>query len=142
MKLCCLARLSGTQLFSNVVFQSRKILLSSPFTKYLLLTNIAVGAFLDGSGDGLTQKLVEHTEKYDWKRTLRMVTIGMLFSPPFHYWYLFLEKWYPKRTLRHMVKKVGLDIFMVGPITIALFYLGMNYLNTHSFACPIINKRG
>ncbi len=107
-----------------MMHRSRKMLTSGPFTKHLLLTNIAAGCLLDSLGDGLTQRLVEHVKQYDWKRTMRMGAIGLLFATPYHYWYLYLEKWFPTKTARHMGKKIGLDIFLAGPISIALFYLG------------------
>lgn len=124
-----LAVLPSVRMFSGVLYHSRKILSSAPFTKHLLLTNVAAGCLLDSFGDSLTQRLVEHVEQYDWKRTARMGIVGLVFAPPYHYWYLYLERKFPTRTWRHMGGKVGLDIFIAGPICIALFYLGINISN-------------
>ena len=102
----------------------RRVINSPAFTKHLLWINVGSGILLDSFGDVLTQTLVEHTENYDWKRSLRMGTIGLLFAPPYHYWYIYLDKWYPSNTAKHMRRKLGLDLLIAGPIAIAIFYIG------------------
>lgn len=105
--------------------RSRRLLSSPPFTKYLLLTNIVTGAIIDSCGDVVTQNKVEHAKKNDWSRTGRMGLMGLLLGTPYHYWYVYLDKWYPSHRAGHVGRKVALDVFVCGPISIAIFYLGL-----------------
>lgn len=102
----------------------QRILSSSPFTKYLFVTNIVVGGAIDFSGDLIAQKVVEKSDSTDWRRTGRMVTVAVALCVPGHFWYVYLDRRFPLRTLGHIVKKVLLDVFVAGPPFLSAFYLG------------------
>ena len=104
---------------------TRRILSSSLFTKYLLTTNIVVGAGIDFYGDVLAQKLVEKAERTNWSRTGRMICVSTVLTVPNHYWYISLDRWFPSRTGRYLTLKVLLDVFVAGPVFLAAFYVGM-----------------
>ena len=106
---------------------ARRLLSSAPFTKYLLITNIVTCGVLDISGDMITQKTIEHAEKSDLSRSGRMGIMGFALGGPYHYWYVYLDKWYPLRRGSHVRKKVVLDICVADPTSIAVFYLGDQY---------------
>lgn len=103
----------------------QRILSSSPFTKYLLVTNVVVGGVIDLCGDVIAQRVVEKSECTNWKRTARMVTVSIVLCVPGHYWYVYLDRWFPLRTSLHVVKKVLLDVFAAGPFFLSAFYLGI-----------------
>ncbi len=93
------------------------------FGKYLLLTNILTGTFLDGLADYTEQKL-EGAQPHDWGRTTRMASMGFVLAPTDHYWYRFLDRRLPKRDVKTVAKKVLLEMTIVGPLEIVIFYLG------------------
>ncbi len=102
------------------------LLSSSPFTKYLLVTNVASSGAIDFFGDFLTQKLIEKSESNDWKRNSRMGFVGLVLGLPLHYWYVNLDKWIPKNGVRQIAKKVILDVSIASPFCIVVFYVGMS----------------
>ena len=67
------------------------------FGKYLWLTNtITCGAFF-GLGDLIQQSIefslgVNKTEHYDWKRTRKLIIVGLTQGPPHHIFYSWLDK--------------------------------------------------
>lgn len=107
---------------------ARRILSSSPFTKYLLVTNIVVGAGIDFYGDVIAQRVVEKAERTNWNRTGRMMCVSTALTVPTHYWYIGLDRWFPLRTGRYLALKVLLDVFAAGPVFLAAFYVGLSKL--------------
>ena len=99
-------------------------LVRAAFSRYLLLTNIALSGATDGAGDILEQRTVERSRAHDWPRTARMAIIGLAFGPLDHYWYRLLDRYLPGRTPRLVVAKVMADMVLMGPVSIVLFYLG------------------
>ena len=79
---------------------------------------------IDSTGDVVTQKVVEQAEKANLARAMRMGLMGVILGGPYHYWYIYLDKWFPLRKSSHIAKKVVLDICVTGPFSIAAFYLG------------------
>lgn len=102
----------------------RRILASPPFTKYLLVTNIVSGGTIDFVGDQITQRKLEGAESPDWSRTGRMVTIALLLGGPAHYWYIYLERWFPLKTSVQIAKKLVVDTLVGGPFFLSSFYVG------------------
>lgn len=98
-------------------------LLSHPLLgKYLLVTNTVSSCVLDALGDALEQR-VECMRPHDWPRTFRMGTAGFLLAPIDHYWYRFLDSRFPRTRAVVVAKKVALDMLVLGPISVTLFYL-------------------
>ena len=115
---------------SGAIFQiisrhGRRILSSSPFTKYLLVTNVVVGGVIDCCGDLIAQRVLEKSDSTSWSRNRRMITMAVVLSAPAHFWYLYLDRLFPLRTRAHVVKKVLLDVFIAGPPFLSAFFLGM-----------------
>lgn len=108
----------------------REILKSKAFTRYLLLTNVVSGAVIDASGDFLEQRVIERTSPHEWPRTARMATVGVILTVPNHYWYRFLDKRLPSRSPKIIALKVAVDCIIMGPVNIALFYLGEQIVNS------------
>lgn len=102
----------------------RYVLVSPPFTKYLLGTNVLFGGAIDFFGDFVTQRIIEKSESTNWERSRRMVAVSLSLGVPAHYWYLNLDKWFPLHSGRHIAKKILLDTFGGGPFFIAGFFLG------------------
>ena len=102
----------------------QRLLSSTPFTKYLLVTNVVMGATIDCCGDVIAQRVVERSDVTNWKRSGRMATVSAALCVPAHFWYLWLERCFPLRTSRHIIKKVALDVLAAGPVFFSAFYLG------------------
>lgn len=110
----------------------RRFLYQKVLSEYLLVTNILASGALDGVGDFLEQRL-ERVHPHDWRRTARMVTMGFMLGPPDHYWYKVLDRHLPGRRIVTVGKKVTLDMLIMGPFTIAAFYLGEGELKGSEF---------
>ena len=102
----------------------RRILVSPPFTKYLLATNVLFGGAIDFLGDFVAQRKIEKVESMNWERSGRMVTMGVVLGVPAHYWYLRLDRWFPLNTRRHIGRKILLDSLLASPFFITGFFVG------------------
>ena len=111
-------------LFGRMMQQCRRILDSPAFTKYLLVTNLVSGGTIDLVGDVITQKKLEGAETINWRRSGRMVAVAIMLGAPAHFWYLYLERVFPLRTLAQITKKLTVDVLVAGPFFVSGFYLG------------------
>ncbi|EGC38494.1 hypothetical protein DICPUDRAFT_28562 [Dictyostelium purpureum] len=103
-----------------------------------IITKAATSGTLYFLSDSLVQgieifsyKDKEGTErpKYKLDRSLRMAVFGFCVTGPvFHYWYNLLDKWYPKKTSRHIYIKMLIDQTTCAPIFNAVFFTGMGIL--------------
>ncbi len=60
--------------------------------------------------------------------------MGVLTGPFGHYWYFFLDKWYPVATRRNVLKKVLLDAVIASPIFNVLFIFVAHTLDGKALA--------
>ena len=70
------------------------------------------------------QRVIEGSSPYDCPRTGRMALVGVSLTVPDHYWYKYLDRRFPSRNPKIISLKVALDCVIMGPVNIALFYLG------------------
>ena len=54
--------------------------------------------------------------------------VGLSQGPPHHYWYVYLDKWLPKKTTRTIVTKILADQFIAAPFFAITFIFGMGLL--------------
>ena len=99
------------------------MLFNSVVKRHLLAANTFISCGIDGLGDYLEQKL-EGAEHIDKQRTARFASLGLVFGPWEYYWYHVLDKWYPGRATRMVVRKVLLDEFIMSPLEYVVFYVG------------------
>ena len=99
------------------------VLFNTVFKRHLLLANTCISCGIDGLGDYLEQKLegAEHIDKY---RNARFASLGLVFGPWEYYWYHVLDKWFPGKTTKMVVRKVLLDEFIMSPLEYVVFYVG------------------
>lgn len=57
-----------------------------------------------------------------------MCLVGLSQGPPHHYWYLWLDKWLPKRDLRTVALKIVADQLVAAPFFAITFFFGMGVL--------------
>ncbi|XP_041976722.1 mpv17-like protein 2 [Aricia agestis] len=104
--------------------------------KNLLLTNCITSGLFMGLGDYIQQKIEAYpdTKKrdYDWYRTGRMLIVGGVLGPLHHYYYVYLDKIWPRADLRSVGIKILWDQLACSPLTILCFFYGMGYLEKHS----------
>lgn len=100
--------------------------------KYLLASNTATSGLLMLMGD-LCQQEIEFRQKllkkrYDYKRLTHMFIVGLVLGPPHHFYYIGIAKKWPQRTTKIILWKIMLDQFVVSPLCIVAFFLGLNAL--------------
>jgi len=105
------------------------------FGKHLLLTNcVSCGGFFL-IGDAIQQK-IEMTQnpgqKFDFNRTLRLAVVGLSQGPPHHYWYLYLDRWFPGRSKQVVIKKILADQAVAAPFFAVTFIFGAGLLEGNS----------
>lgn len=113
------------------------------FGRHLLLTNtVSCGVFL-ATGD-LIQQSVEIKRRlhgaggrYDWRRTGRMFVVGLIQGPPHHYWYLWLDRWLPARSVRAVSLKIAADQLVAAPLFALLFFTGMSLVEKLSLSAGV-----
>lgn len=91
---------------------------------YLLYTSTGVSAVIELVGDFLEQR-VEKVSPYDIGRGARMTTTAIVAGPPYYFWYRMLDKYFPGKAGKTILKKVVLDQTVLSPVMIAAFYMGM-----------------
>ncbi|KAJ8976584.1 hypothetical protein NQ317_010749 [Molorchus minor] len=62
-------------------------------------------------------------ERYDYGRLSRMFLVGLGLGPLHHYFYVWLAKVMPDRTISTIMKKLLIDQFIMSPLCIAAFFL-------------------
>jgi len=116
--------------FSRVrQFVAQKI--SPTLKRNMMLTNTASSAVLFTSGDIIQQRIEKsmgQRNKHDTHRSGRMFLVGLSQGPPHHYWYVYLDKWLPKKTTRTIVTKILADQFIAAPFFAITFIFGMGLL--------------
>eukprot|EP00088_Acartia_fossae_P045040 TRINITY_DN4813_c0_g1_i4.p1 TRINITY_DN4813_c0_g1~~TRINITY_DN4813_c0_g1_i4.p1 ORF type:complete len:229 (+),score=24.83 TRINITY_DN4813_c0_g1_i4:98-784(+) len=65
----------------------------------------------------------QEVKNYDKSSLMRYTSLGcVVFAPVLHYWYRFLDTKYPANTTKVVMKKVGLDLVVLGAPLYAAFY--------------------
>ncbi|XP_063361595.1 mpv17-like protein 2 [Cydia amplana] len=104
--------------------------------KNLLLTNSLTSGIFMFLGDLAQQEFEyrsEHLKKrYDWARSARMLTVGILMGPLHHYYYVYLDKVLPGAEIKTVFKKIAYDQLFASPATILFFFIGMGMLENKS----------
>lgn len=103
--------------------------------KYLLYTNVAISICLSGVGDIIEQHYEIYTnsiECWDRQRTRQMSMSGLTVGIFCHNWYNFMDRTFPGRTLRIVLKKVLIDQTVASPIVIILFFATLGMLRKTS----------
>lgn len=108
----------------KVLTRRGKILFSQ---KYLLYTNTGISIFVSTSSDLVNQKYQisqKDIDKVDLKRSRDVAISGSFIGPFCHFWYMYLDKWFPGRSAKIIAKKLVVDQFVCSPVVIGL-YLGI-----------------
>ena len=106
--------------------------------KLLLYTNTGLSVTLSIAGDVMQQNLKSVKDgsgkKWDKTRTSHMAASGLAIGPVAHYWYLYLDRWFPGRNVASLLKKV--IIF----ISKTLLEQVVNGNIAHSLTCILNDK--
>ncbi|XP_077286733.1 mpv17-like protein 2 [Arctopsyche grandis] len=100
----------------------------------LLAANTISSGLLMATGDLIQQRIERHLhphtppKQYDWSRTGRMFTIGLLQGAPQHWFYFYLDKWLPGTALLTVGRKIVVDQLIASPFCIILFFSGMGIM--------------
>lgn len=106
------------------------------FGKNLLVTNIVSSGGLLVVGDLIQQNLekCEQGRGYDKERCARMGLVGLSQGPPHHYWYLYLDRILPGKTVATVGKKILADQVFAAPFFAITFIIGAGLLEGKSIA--------
>ncbi|XP_060074215.1 mpv17-like protein 2 [Ylistrum balloti] len=117
----------------KAVSDSGKVLFGK---KYLLVTNVSITVGLSCTGDFLQQRYQIRTKEakaMNLTRSKHVAASGLVIGPFCHYWYLFLDKWLPGKTIKVVLKKVIVDQLICSPIYISLFLLTTSILENKTW---------
>ncbi|GFW38018.1 mpv17-like protein 2 [Trichonephila clavipes] len=112
------------------IYSRLKNIADQLFSKHLLVTNTSLGIFFLGLGDAIQQNIEKKLylgKEYETKRTRNMMVSGSIFGVAGHYWYQFLDRKFPGTTVRHVAKKLLLEM-AIGPPVFFGFFLAIGYL--------------
>lgn len=115
-----------SRLLGRDVYEKCKQVTHQMFNKYLLITNVGISASLSLTGDALQQYYEitqDENRQMDKERSFRMTAAGISVGTVCHYWYNFLDKKFPERTLKVVLKKVALDQLVCSPLYITVFFV-------------------
>ncbi|KAB0795196.1 hypothetical protein PPYR_08279 [Photinus pyralis] len=116
--------------------RSVHISIKNAFGKHLLFTNTWTSGALMVAGDLMEQEIEYRRklipERYDWWRVGRMFITGLAFGPLHHYFYMWLDKALPQRTLKVITQKILWDQIVMSPVCIAVFIYGVSALEGKS----------
>uniref|UniRef100_A0A1B6MRF2 Mpv17-like protein 2 n=1 Tax=Graphocephala atropunctata TaxID=36148 RepID=A0A1B6MRF2_9HEMI len=106
--------------------------------KYLFLTNTISSGVLMAVGDGVQQQIefykkIHSSNKYDWTRTMNMTLVGLVLGSAQHFFYGYIDKILPKRTVQSVCQKIFLDQIIASPVAIFLFFYGLGLLENGNF---------
>ncbi|XP_040576112.1 mpv17-like protein 2 [Lepeophtheirus salmonis] len=99
-----------------------------------LWTNTLTCGILLTGGDIIQQRIDQSlnasssNNSYDYVRTGRMCAVGLSQGPPHHYWYIWLDRYLPKRDLRTVCFKILADQILAAPFFALTFFFGMGLL--------------
>lgn len=108
--------------------------------RYLLPTNVALGATLLGTADALQQNIEIHVmriddrQRFSWRRTGKMFLAGALVAPLGHAWYSFLDRRLPGVAAMTIVKKVLTDMLVAAPVFIYSLVVVVGMLDGQTYA--------
>ena len=117
------------------IVRIRKLANQAFTKKYLLYTNVGISISLSSLGDIIEQ----HHEKYrgelkkiDSKRTYRMAISGSTVGVICHFWYQYLDRLLPGRSIQIVIKKVIIDQIICSPICISVFFITIGLFESKS----------
>lgn len=105
--------------------------------RYLLYTNVTISVVLSSVGDQLEQQYELLTGQLsggpDAQRTAHMALSGGTVGVVCHYWYRWLDRRIPGRSLRIVLQKVLLDQLICSPLVIGTFFVTLGLLERASW---------
>lgn len=73
--------------------------------------------------DSVEQKFISKKEQMDYKKSVRMVTVGTFVVAPLVFTWMFLaERMFPGRAIKTVAKKMITDQVVFAPVAISTFY--------------------
>lgn len=132
------------------------------FGKYLLVTNTVSCGLMMAAGDVIQQRsehwkkrcshkyfpssvmaaspedekmtAVPNTSAYghDYMRTRNMTVVGLVQGPFHHWFYMILDKVFPGRSAKSVLKKTLLDQSIASPTCLTIFFVGLGILESHN----------
>ncbi|XP_041476047.1 mpv17-like protein 2 isoform X2 [Lytechinus variegatus] len=103
--------------------------------KYLVWTNIASGGIILTCGDAVEQyreilkkRKQNKIQQWSFKRSGCMFAIGIALGPFNHYWYVYLDRFFPGVAASTVATKIVLDEIIASPVLTISFLVGLGLL--------------
>jgi len=116
-----------------MILRKVKEILHNAYSKHLLATNIVASGGLLLFGDVIQQQIelyrgLHLTGSYDWNRSGRMLLMGLFHGAPRHYFYVYLERVIPGKTVGSAAKKVFFDQTVLSVFIDTTFLYGISLM--------------
>lgn len=86
--------------------------------------------------DSVEQKFISKKEQMDYKKSVRMVTVGTFVVAPLVFTWMFLaERMFPGRAIKTVAKKMITDQVVFAPVAISTFYFSKLIYSILSLQC-------
>ncbi|MBN3320976.1 MP17L protein, partial [Atractosteus spatula] len=93
------------------------------------ITNVTLYGCLFAGGD-LVHQCLTHRDGLDWRRTRNVAVVAFSFHGNFNYlWMRALERRFPGRSARMVLRKLLLDQTVASPVATSVFYTGVSLLD-------------
>lgn len=94
-----------------------------------ILQTMATYATLWTISDSVEQKFISKKEQMDYKKSVRMVTVGTFVVAPLVFTWMFLaERMFPGRAIKTVAKKMITDQVVFAPVAISTFYFSKLFI--------------
>eukprot|EP00092_Neocalanus_flemingeri_P098730 GFUD01125902.1.p1 GENE.GFUD01125902.1~~GFUD01125902.1.p1 ORF type:complete len:185 (+),score=47.59 GFUD01125902.1:118-672(+) len=116
-----------------MALESAKTMFRTAYSKHLLATNIIASGGLLMLGDVIQQNIelyrgLHRKGTYDWNRSGKMLLIGLFHGAPRHYFYVYLERFIPGKTITCAAKKVFIDQTVISVFVDSTFLYGISIM--------------
>jgi hypothetical protein len=96
--------------------------LSAVYHRRPVLCNACMYTAMFAVSDIAQQTILKRPE-YDWPNIRNMAIVGgTFFGPAYHYWYHYLDVFFPGKKNLVIAKKLFFDQFIAGIVTIVVFF--------------------
>lgn len=105
--------------------------------KMTILQTMATYATLWTISDSVEQKFISKKEQMDYKKSVRMVTVGTFVVAPLVFTWMFLaERMFPGRAIKTVAKKMITDQVVFAPVAISTFYFSKLFIQYCEWSFP------
>lgn len=141
----------NVQLRKEITMEIMKSTTKVMFGKYLFVSNVSISVVLSATGDTLEQYYRNHLSSesppgggsWNSTRTVHMSAAGFSVGVLCHHGYRVLDRLYPGRSVKTVIRKLLFDQIFISPVLISVCLLTLGALegsNPHALATEFRDK--